>query len=601
MKQIKTDPNAKSLLKKIVIFTGGALLIVILTASIVYQIFLRALEQEVQNMNQHTAHELTSRMEEVIEQSNRIAAEILADSDVHLFFTHYDPGVLLEDYYTQLEQHFRISGIDYIDSVILYAPRYERIIYGDDPEQVYRLSEAERLPELYDLSWLDSIPENERTATVLCTRAKCDRWPYYLSLVKRYRAGKIDGVAVVNIDLQKLHDHLVSNKTEMVQLYIVDEAQQVILMANKQTLYEPVENVPFLSNYQPQETFSQLQMSSQNSFAYTQEFSEEYGLTCVAITQIGDYMVRLSQLRSRFLAVITIAAIVVIVLGCAYSIRQNRPLQDIRHFLENTDQPKDTMEYQEEIRDIVDRIISHVQSNSQLRQELDSRMELLKDSQMIALQTQINPHFLFNTLNVISLMTESDCGDGHPAVQMLSELSEILRYSLSEAQNVRICEEIAYVKRYLYIMKYRYEDFQVSIQLEDGIKNYAIPKLVLQPLIENALQHGLINCPDGKTRILKVQARAITYTYQTGNTLRSICLDVIDNGSGMNEKKLAEIRASIASPSKISKSHIGLSNVAHRFYLLFYREHEFFLESEVNKGTSVRIIFPAIPPTESGY
>ena len=122
MKQIKTDPNAKSLLKKIVIFTGGALLIVILTASIVYQIFLRALEQEVQNMNQHTAHELTSRMEEVIEQSNRIAAEILADSDVHLFFTHYDPGVLLEDYYTQLEQHFRISGIDYIDSVILYAP-----------------------------------------------------------------------------------------------------------------------------------------------------------------------------------------------------------------------------------------------------------------------------------------------------------------------------------------------------------------------------------------------------------------------------------------------------------------------------------------------
>ena len=143
-------------------------------------------------------------------------------------------------------------------------------------------------------------------------------------------------------------------------------------------------------------------------------------------------------------------------------------------------------------------------------------------------------------------------------------------------------------------MQYRYEVFEVLMDVDEKLYDYAIPRLVLQPLVENALQHGLAACLSVRHGTLTLRVREIHHAYESGRELPSICIEIIDNGIGMDEKQLQELRSCIADHGEISRKHIGLSNVAQRFYLLFHNEQEITLESVFGQGTQIRIVFPAI-------
>ena len=588
----KIFPVQKVFLKKSAILILVSLSLLILTATAVYNLMLQALQQEVETMNQNTAQEFEARLEDAISQANQLSSKLVTSQNARLFFTHEQPDTLVENLFDTLYQQMKILQNSYISSITLYAPKYGHLLF-DTSNQCHMLSELADDSQ-YDLSWLDDVDETERTTTSFTLRARFDRWPYYLTLIKHYRSGSVDGVAAIDIDLQKLYSYLIANKEESVQLYLIDCQDRVILMENKQALFTPVSEIDTLSEFRPKETFGFHTIGKNSGYSYMQVYSEKYDMTCVTVTQLGEYMVRLSLIRQQFLLVVSLAAVLAMVLAGIYSLHIRRPFREIRSLLSSTEQNTDTSNYAEEIRDIADQIISHIQTNAFLRQELDTRLNLLKDSQMLALQAQINPHFLYNTLNVISMMVESECGDGHIVVQMLSDLSSLLRYSLSESKHVCVAEEVAYVERYLSIVKYRYDNFSISIDVAPETKQYAIPKLVLQPLIENAIQHGLSPALSLRPGTLQLRIHETMYTYPTNRELRSVCIDVSDNGVGISEDKLETLRSCLTQYDMISREHIGLSNVAHRFYLLFHTEHSIKIESVSGQGTTVRIIFPAI-------
>lgn len=205
-----------------------------------------------------------------------------------------------------------------------------------------------------------------------------------------------------------------------------------------------------------------------------------------------------------------------------------------------------------------------------------------KEAQFKALQAQISPHFLYNALDTInwSLIENGD----FKTSSTLGALSEILRYSIDDFEkNVSINKEIKQVENYLKIQKSRFEDrFNYSVNIEEGILNEKIPKLLLQPLVENAVVHGVENFKTGG--IIKVNG------YSIGN---KIIIEISDNGIGINSSKLKELNRrfneKIQDNNKYKTSHIGLLNVNERIKLVYGNEYCMEIKSEVNKGTIIHL------------
>lgn len=570
------------------------LIAVFIFAGSIYSTSLRTVQQEIKGINENTTYELKNRVEDVLMGCSEIAGNLALDEKIQLYFTHASPESLVGNYYTDIARQLNVYAMPYIDSVILYAPKYERIFDSSDGWNV-KLDEIWKSNQNYDLSWMDDFEEIERTTSVFYTRAKADRWPYYITLMTQWKQGEAEGVILVNVNLEKLYDYLIAERNESMQLFVVDGQQRVILQEDKHELYTSLQDVDSLSEFRQGESFSMINVVGKRAHTYVQVYSEEYDITCVTVTYINDYLLQITEVQRRFIGTICIMMVVAMILAFVYSMKLVKPLQDIQYLLDSPNEwQADDKRYSEEVREIADQIVTHLQTNSLLREELDERLDLLKDAQMLALQAQINPHFVFNTLNIACLMIETDSGEGHPAVQVLGGLSDILRYSLSKNENVCIREEIKCVEKYLSIMQYRYGEFETVIDVDENVYYYAIPKLVLQPLVENALRHGISLSMGSRPGMIKVQAKEIQHIYENGETVSSICIDVIDNGVGIDTEKLEELRNSIAEHDNISREHIGFSNVAHRLYLIFHNKQKVTIESVFGKGTHVRLVFPAM-------
>lgn len=223
------------------------------------------------------------------------------------------------------------------------------------------------------------------------------------------------------------------------------------------------------------------------------------------------------------------------------------------------------------IESMVGRLIWQIDKNTQ--QEKQRRR-----TELALLQAQINPHFLYNTLDTIVWLIES--GEINGAVKMVASLSNYFRFSLSRGKNViTLEEEEQHIRSYLEIQQMRYSDLMdYEIDIPDKLKKYILPKLTLQPLVENALYHGI------KNRRRKGLIRL------TGRTEKGcLILEVTDDGRGMAEERLEEIRDSLTD----GKSEgFGLRTVHQRIRILFGGEYGLTLESTPDVGTRIIVTIP---------
>lgn len=202
-----------------------------------------------------------------------------------------------------------------------------------------------------------------------------------------------------------------------------------------------------------------------------------------------------------------------------------------------------------------------------------------RQTELALLQAQINPHFLYNTLDTIIWLVES--GEIDQAVKMIDSLSNFFRFSLSRGQNViTLAEEEQHIRSYLEIQKMRYRDLmEFNIDIPDALKNFILPKLTLQPLVENALYHGI-----------KVKRRQGMISVTGSSRNERLILEVSDDGSGMTEERLHSVRASIEDGA--SSEGFGLRAVHQRIQLLFGKEYGLTVESQADIGTKVIVTIP---------
>lgn len=223
-----------------------------------------------------------------------------------------------------------------------------------------------------------------------------------------------------------------------------------------------------------------------------------------------------------------------------------------------------------------------------LMEEIIREQTERRKSEMDALQSQINPHFLYNTLESITWMVEAQRNE--EAVFMISELAKLLRISLSKGRTIiPISDELQHSRSYMNIQKVRYKErFQTEFIIDDEIRNFCTVKLIVQPILENAIYYGVGNMDEDDGGKITVRGE------KKGD---DIYLSVEDNGMGMSEDVVENI---LTDNSKVPKhgSGVGLINVHSRIQLMFGSEYGLEVYSEPDEGTKVVIHIPAIPYTE---
>lgn len=210
-------------------------------------------------------------------------------------------------------------------------------------------------------------------------------------------------------------------------------------------------------------------------------------------------------------------------------------------------------------------------------------------AKLYALQSQINPHFLYNTLNAIQGLTY--LGKNEEIRTAISSLSFVMRYSIKGNETVLVSDEINCIQKYLQIISIRFSQrFNITVSIDENMKNCKMPRFLLQPLVENAIFHGLEPIPDKGNLTL-------TGTLLPGSILHFEC---IDDGVGISEEKLASLQAILHDAEELSKSqkakeHIGLLNIHQRLQLIYGSSYGLSLSSTSGKGTTVCLDFPSSP------
>jgi two-component system sensor histidine kinase YesM len=221
---------------------------------------------------------------------------------------------------------------------------------------------------------------------------------------------------------------------------------------------------------------------------------------------------------------------------------------------------------------------------SAMVQKIKEDERKMRHAELRLLQEQINPHFLYNTLDTIVWLIEGNSAD--EAVDMVVSLSQFFRLVLSHgAEQISIRDEEQHIRSYLKIQQARYHDIlEYEIDIDPALYPYQIQKLTLQPLVENALYHGI------------KYKRAMGKITITGRMReRRIYLTVEDNGVGMDPEKLAKLRREIERPCKDTEGGFGLANVNERIRIYFGEYYGMQIDSVRGEGTRVTIVIPARP------
>lgn len=292
---------------------------------------------------------------------------------------------------------------------------------------------------------------------------------------------------------------------------------------------------------------------------------------------------------SIFVAIIAVLASVVC--SVVYSKAISRPIRDLSEEMKTitlNEYSGSTLESREDEIGILQDSFNHMITRNKelIAQQYQAKLEK-RNAQLRALQAQINPHFMYNTLQVIGGMALEK--DAPEVYSVTLALSDILRYSLNFSKEM-VCleEEVEYLKSYVMIQNERFGGkVQLKLELEPDTRKCLIPKLILQPLAENSFEHGLLN--KAGDWLLTVES----HTTPEGDLL--ICIK--DNGIGFDSERLAQIREKIeldTVKALNSGSHIGLANVHARIKLRSAKEgHGVSIDSSPETGTTVSVRMPA--------
>lgn len=319
-----------------------------------------------------------------------------------------------------------------------------------------------------------------------------------------------------------------------------------------------------------------------NTISYT-------GWKLVGVIPYSLFSHEMINIRYFIGMVIFLMAMMLIIINRVVTQRISRPILKLNNSVMEYEAGKKPEIYiggSSEIRHLGYSIQSSYEKSEKLMQEIVWEQNERRKSELDALQSQINPHFLYNALDSITWMIEGERND--EAAFMISQLAKLFRISLSKGHTIiSVRDELQHAKSYMNIQRIRYKDaFSVTFDVDPELEEYCAVKLTLQPILENSINYGVDPMDDCGEIFIRVKKE---------NDM--LILSVEDNGIGMSQEEVSLLLTD-SNRKRKHGSGVGLININNRVQILFGKEYGLLIESEPDEGTRVSIRIPAIPYTE---
>lgn len=562
--------------------------------------FSRIIDSTTQNYTSQIITQVNSNIEYYIDEMEQIADIANYDYDIQ--------KRLKNDLITESEAFLSNAYIsNFLDDMAAMREDIEAIlIFGDDESVIVNQSAGE-LNKNYNFkrqAWYKKAIQARGTSVTIKPHKQSyisDSSNLVFSLsrsINNYDSNEQIGIILIDLNLEALSSICSSVQLgENGYIMIIDNESNVIYHPDYSYMYRSWDEMYIKEIFKSDDLLIQYALEGESgSFRKTIDGENKLviynkmpstGWTILGVMP-QSYMVRQQEQISLFIGLVGLLCILAAILISFFlSTHIFRPINKLRKKMRLAEQGDlsvsvNTAKYNEigALNDSFNSMIGRI--NDLMTQVVDEEREKRK-AELKALQAQINPHFLYNTLDSIIWMAESNRKE---VVVMADALAKLFRLSLSKGrQFITIREEIEHVRNYLIIQSMRYKDkFKYVIDVDDELLDLQSLKLILQPLVENAIYHGIKNKRYQGNILIKGRL-----------CLGNVLLQVMDDGIGMNRKELDDI---LTSATGKGIGGVGVRNVNERIKLYYGREYGLEFISEKDIGTVVDIWFPAIPYKE---
>lgn len=407
------------------------------------------------------------------------------------------------------------------------------------------------------------------------------KWVITLSkALVNYNTGENAGVFFVDLNYRSISELCSNNKIgNRGYIFILDEEGNIVYHPKQQLLYGGLIH----------ENISEIMLSDEEHFVsgdklYTLSQSKKTGWTVVGVVNTDELFKNNKKAESMYLIVTIVLLIGVLLISSIIAKEITKPIRQLRDSMSMVEEGEFekanvSVTTQNEIGSLANSFNVMTERIHTLMEQNVYEQAQKRKNEMKALQAQINPHFLYNTLDSIIWMSEA--GRNEEVVLMTSALARLLRQSISnDREQVTIAEEVDYVKSYLTIQKMRYKDkLEYSINVSPEISKVKIIKFALQPLVENAIYHGL--------KYKETKGNLIVRGYKEGE---KACIVIEDDGAGIDP----ETKAHIFEERKKEKGRkgVGAPNVQKRLQLYYGPEYGLTYKDREGGGTVVIVTVP---------
>ena len=366
-------------------------------------------------------------------------------------------------------------------------------------------------------------------------------------------------------------------------IFIIDANKKIVSTDDKSQIGSSLTVVS--DNLSNDYSFSVFNYNGEPQYVASSE-SMHNGWKIVSSIPVSVYNREINLLRNSTMIITLIILVIAIISAWGLSLTIARPIRSLTDIVEkygkgdlalrspalNGDETGELANSFNKMAENIDSLVVRVYEERLMKQ----------DAELKSLQMQVNPHFLYNTLETINWMARIQ---GVEEIGVVAKsLGDLMRSTINDKDFVPLTEEISSLNNYVLIQKYRYKDrFDMDINIAAGTENLFVPKMIIQPLVENAIYHGIE--PSFENGIITVAA-VLSYKH--------LIIEVSDNGAGMQSETIDKIIISVNTENYLSDS-IGLRNVIKRINTLFgNNEYGVDIQSEVGKGTGIKIKMPAI-------
>ena len=546
----------------------------------------RNLEEEMFKLNEASLEQVYECVNSTVLYAKNLAYS-LSEADEVQYLAIKEPNDLeLSGNQGSLVEMLSIirDASNYIESICIYFEKSNTFLTNQG---------VSGMEDYADVECLEQYSRNMPNRTVFVSRQKNNKYPYLLSVLYPINSGKNNnlGAVIVNIDVEKLGEYIGTghyrNKDDSPTLLIYDENLESLIYSDEFRLLNKESGFRLDIESDLEETFSDVLVVEGKNYIVSGEKSEGTGFWYFYLTSMHSFEEQSQTATNLMRNVLILVVVVCMVLASLMAIWVYKPIQNTIRVLNDVSMLTewDKKEHLDEIERIQHSIVSAALENDNLNAQIQERIISLHNAQICALQTQINPHFLYNTLEAIGNAAALLLKGENTITEMIYSLGMLMRISLAgENYLVPLEEELKHVELYVKLVDFRFRGrVRMHMEIPEELKQEKIVKLTLQPLIENAIEHGLVpKRSEGDIWITGEKKDDKNYIYVT------------DNGQGASDERIAALQESLKENAIGSSVHIGLRNVNQRLKLVFGEAYGLAIDRAEQGGLRVSICYKKV-------